>query len=108
MESRKNGTDDLIRKTETEAQNKCVGTKGPAEGGGTDCEPEVDRSLLHAVSTVCITDDSLLHSSGNSVLRDDLNGKDILTGGDVCIRTADSLCCTAEINPAKQLYSNKN
>ena len=88
-------------------EQMCGHQRGPAEGGGMNWEIEVDISLLHIVSTVYITNDSLLHSSGNSVLRDNLNGKDIQTGGDVCIRTADSLCCTA-INPAKQLYSNKN
>ena len=30
----------------------------------------------------------------------DLDGKEIPKGGDVCIRTADSLCCTAETNSA--------
>ena len=30
------------------------------------------------------------------MLCDDLNGKEIQNRGDICIRIADSLCCTAE------------
>lgn len=32
---------------------------------------------------------------------DDLNGKEILKGGDICICVVDSLCCTAETNITK-------
>ena len=32
----------------------------------------------------------------NSVFCSDLNGKEIQKIGDICICTADSLCCTAE------------
>ena len=39
----------------------------------------------------------------------DLNGKDILKRGDICIQISDSLCCTVETDIiVKQLYSNKN
>ena len=34
-------------------------------------------------------------------------GKKVKEGGDICIHIADSLCCTAENNIVKQLYSNK-
>ena len=45
-----------------------------------------------------ITNEDLLYSTGNSVLCGDLNGKEIQKRGDICIRIADSLCCTAETN----------
>ena len=38
------------------------------------------------------------HRKLSSVLHGDLNGKEILKRGDMCIHVADSLCCTAEIN----------
>ena len=39
----------------------------------------------------------------------DLNGKEVQKGGDTCIWTADSFCCTAETNSiVEQLYSNTN
>ena len=42
-----------------------------------------------------------------SVLCGDLHGKEIQKGVDICIRIADSLCCTAETsNTVKQLYFN--
>ena len=34
----------------------------------------------------------------------DVNGKEVQKGGDVCVRTADSFCCTAKTNTT--LYSN--
>ena len=37
----------------------------------------------------------------------DLNGKEIQKRGDMCIRVADSVCCTVEDNIVKQLYTNK-
>ena len=46
---------------------------------------------------VQITNENLLHSTGNSMLCADLNGKEILKVGDICTHIADSLCCTAEI-----------
>ena len=36
-----------------------------------------------------------------------LGRKEIQKGGDVCVCMADSLCCTAETNIVKQLFSNK-
>ena len=36
----------------------------------------------------------------------DLNGKEIQKRGDICIHIANSLCCLAENNNIKQLYSN--
>ena len=38
------------------------------------------------------------HRELYSVLCGDLNGKEIQKRGDICIRIADSLCCTAETN----------
>ena len=36
------------------------------------------------------------------------DGREAQEGWDICIHTADSLCCAAETNTAlKQLYSNK-
>ena len=55
-------------------------------------ESEADISLLYVLSTVYITNDNLLHSSGNSALREDLNGKDFQTRGATCRRAADSRC----------------
>ena len=82
-------------------QNKCVGTKGARLRVGANWRLRL-ISLLCLTSTVYITNDKLLHSSGNPVLRDDLNGKGIQTKGDMCIRTADSLCSAAEINTTLQ------
>ena len=45
-----------------------------------------------------ITNENLLHSSGNSALCDDLNVKEIQTRGNICTRMADSLCCIVEAN----------
>ena len=48
------------------------------------------------------------HSELYSMLCD-LNGKDILERGDICIYKSDLLCCTVETDIIiKQLYSNKN
>ena len=38
----------------------------------------------------------------------DLNGKEMSNGVDIYTGTTASLCCTAETNILKQLYSNKN
>ena len=50
---------------------------------------------------VQITNKNLLHSTGNSMLCADLNGKEILKGGDICIHIADSLRYIAEIQHCK-------
>ena len=36
------------------------------------------------------------------MLCDDLNGKEIQKGGDMCVYTADSLCCNLETNTASE------
>ena len=54
MGSRKNGTNDLICKTEIETQDTeqmCGHQGGPAEGGG-ELETEVDLSLMPNVNSV--------------------------------------------------------
>ena len=48
-----------------------------------------------------ITNENRLYSTGNSlysILCADLNGKEIQGRVDLCIRVADSLCCTTETN----------
>ena len=46
-----------------------------------------------------MADEILLYSAGlHSGLCADLNGEEIQEGGDLCVRAADSLCCTVEIN----------
>jgi len=42
------------------------------------------------------------------VLCGELNGKEIQKHGDICIHVTDSICCPAETNIVKQLYSNNN
>ena len=53
---------------------------------------------IYTLSILCIkqiTNKNLLYSTGNySVLCGDLNEKEIQERGDICIRMADSLCCT--------------
>ena len=39
-----------------------------------------------------------IHRELYSMLSGDLNGKEIQKRGDICIRIADSLCCTVETN----------
>ena len=51
------------------------------------------------------------HRELSSGLCDDLGGGmegRVGEGGDICIQIADLLCCMAETNIVKQLYSNKN
>ena len=36
-----------------------------------------------------------------------IKGKEVQEGGDLCIHIADSLCCTAETQHGKELYSKK-
>ena len=45
--------------------------------------------------TYCIAQETQLNSAQ---LCGDLNGKEIQKREDICIRIADSLCCTAETN----------
>ena len=45
-----------------------------------------------------MSNENLLYTTGNSMLFDDLNGKEIQKQGDTCICIADALCCTAETN----------
>ena len=54
-----------------------------------------------------LSEDTAQHREPYSKLFGELNGKEIQKGGDVCICMADSLCCTAETNIVKQLFSNK-
>jgi len=55
-------------------------------------------------SLLCIkqeTNENLLYSTENSIcsmLCGGLNGNKIQKQGDICIQTADSLCCTEESN----------
>ena len=58
---------------------------------------------IYALLIICIrwiTNETLLYSSGNSTQCSvaDLNGKEIQKIGDICMPTADSLCCTAGTN----------
>ena len=50
-----------------------------------------------------IVNENRPHTLGNSVLRGNLNGKEIQKRGAICKYKADSLCRTVEINPI--LYS---
>ena len=43
-----------------------------------------------------------------SLFRSDLDGTEIQKRGHICTRVAHLLCCTAENNIVKQLYSNTN
>ena len=45
-----------------------------------------------------ITNENLLYSTWDSVLRGNLNGNEIQKREDTCVRVADSLWCTAETN----------
>ena len=71
-------------------------TKGERRSGliceiGTDVYTLlcIERELMR---TYCIAQELF------SVLCRDLNGKEIQKSEDICIHTADSLCCTAENN----------
>ena len=75
-------------------------TEGEGDGGmnwgiGSD---------IYTLLTLCtkqITNENLLYNAGNSTQRSgDLDGKKIQERGDICIRVADSHCCTAEANTA--------
>ena len=50
--------------------------------------------LTHCKKKMYHTEDS------NSMLCDDLNGKEIQKGGDICLCVVDLLCCTAATNTA--------
>ena len=63
-------------------------------GDGMNWEIGTDIYIVLKLCIKQVTNENLLYSTGNfySVLRGDLNGKEIQNRGDVCI--ADSFCCT--------------
>ena len=64
-------------------------------GGGMNWEFDI----YPLICIKYITDMNKLYSTGNYLmLGGNLNGKEILKRGDICVHIADSLCCTAETN----------
>ena len=77
-------------------ENKCMDARRKGGVGWMG-----DRGWhIHTTETLCATDawgePPLWHRELSSVLRGDLNGKEIQNRGDGCMRMADSLCCTVE------------
>ena len=65
---------------------------------GRKWETGIDIYTLLILYTEQVTNEKLLYSTGNSVLWADLKVREIQKGGNICIRMADSLCCTTETN----------
>ena len=84
-----------LRHRRREQTYGCQG--GKRGGGGMNWEVGTDIYTLLCIKQV--TNENLLHSTGNySMLRSDLNGKEIQKGGNICVHITDSLCRTAETN----------
>ena len=60
---------------------------------------EIGSDVYTLLCIKSITNENLLYSAGNSTLLSaDLNGKEIQKRGNICTRSADSLCCPTETN----------
>ena len=91
------------RNWDTDLENKHMDTKG--EWSGKDWEvgdwpvytigtmnKTDNKKIMRAMRTYCVPQGSLLTPCS------DQNGEEIQETGDICLRIADSLCCTAETN----------
>ena len=88
-----------------------LGHRGRKVGGGGNWEIGIDVYTLLILCIIWITPENILHGPGNSsqcYVVISMGRKSKKEG--IRTHTADSLCCTAELNTTvvKQLYSNKN
>lgn len=96
------------RNTETEIESKCRDTK---RGGGVCVGDEFADWDWHKCATIHKTgnwwEPTAQHRGRHSLLLGDMSGQEVQKEGDRRVHTADPLCCTADTNTVKQMYSNQ-
>ena len=82
---------------DSDIENKSMDTKGE-RSGMRGLEIGSDTYTLLILHTKYTTDGDILYIPGNSTHCDDLNGREIQKGGDICMCRTDSFCYAVGAN----------